>query len=205
MKKYFILAIVCLGLNYILNAQTPVQWTFVDRKYLSENLLRTKNLLIKETEHLTAAQWNFKENPDRWSINGIVEHLAIWELLFDREISMSLNTGEQPLLAQTAGPDAAVLGFIMEERPHITTDFTKPFTFTVPMELNSGINNMQWWLKMRNESIQFVDSTSRNLRLYFLKPGRLSIHQTYINVFGHIDRHLRQIQKIKSNINYPKS
>ena len=205
MKNYFIMIILCILITPFTYGQNTAQWTDADRKYLSENLLRTKNLLIKETEHLSNAQWNFKEDPKRWSIKGIIEHLGIWELLFDREISMALNGGEQPELSKLSGPDSNVVRFIMEENPHVTTDFTKPFTYTVPMEINSGSNNMQWWMKMRNESIGFVDSTGRNLRLYFQKAGRLNIHQTYINVFGHVDRHLRQIKKIKENKNYPKS
>ena len=153
---------------------------------------------------MSKEQWNFKETPNRWSINEIVEHLAIYEMLFQREIASARAAGPQPELNSSAKPDSIILGFIMEEHPHVTTDFTKPFSFTVPMGLNEGANNLKWFVKLRNESINYVDSTSENLRDLFLKPGRPNIHQVLIYTFGHVDRHLRQIRKVKQNKNYPK-
>ena len=52
-------------------------WTEEDRKYLLDNLIRSKEEIIAETKNLTKEQWNFKESPDRWSINQIVEHIFI--------------------------------------------------------------------------------------------------------------------------------
>jgi hypothetical protein len=92
----------------------------------------------------------------------------------------------------------------MEEKPHITTEYTKPFTFTVPMGLNEGKNNLAWFLKMRNESINYLDTTTTDLRYYFLRLGRGNVHQVYITIFAHTDRHLKQIRKLKLNPNYPK-
>ena len=65
-------------------------WTAADRKYLLDNLIRSKEEIIKETNSLTKEQWNFKESPDRWNINQIVEHIALWEILFMHEISRAL-------------------------------------------------------------------------------------------------------------------
>ena len=205
MKKVKIIlsALVCLLLSISLLAQTF--WTESDRTYLIENLKRTRDLVIEETKNLTEQQWTFKEAPERWSINQVVEHLAIWELLLDREISQALVAGAQPELTKNAKTDSSVLTFLMEEKPHITTEYTKPFTFTVPMGLNSGNNNLAWFLKMRNESLNFLDSTKTDLRYYFLRAGRGNVHQVYITIFAHTDRHLRQIRKIKANANYPKS
>src|SRR5687768_15502008 len=73
------------------SAQETPRWTENDRQYLLENLMRTRKAVEQETETLSPRQWNFKESPDRWSINEVVEHLAIWELLFDREISQALS------------------------------------------------------------------------------------------------------------------
>jgi hypothetical protein len=183
----------------------PVKtWTEADRQYLLENLKRSKNSLIKETENLTPKQWNFKESPDRWSINQIVEHIAIWELLLDHEISRGLGAGPQPELQNLAKTDSAYLAFIMEDKPHISIEYTKPFTYTLPMGLNDGKSNLAWFLKMRNESIDYVTGATENLRAYFLKPGRPCTHQVYITVFGHADRHIRQIQKVKRDPKYPK-
>ena len=204
MKKYWLILLIIISNITSSGAQETKLWTENDRQYLLANLTRSKDMLIKETAHLSAEQWNFKETDDRWSIKQVVEHIAFWELLLQREVSQDLYAGPQPELNKTAKPDSIFLGFIMQENPHIATDYTKPFTFSVPMGLNDGKNNMAWFLKMRNESIDYLTTATEDLRSYYLKSGRGNIHQVYITTFGHTDRHLRQILKIKQHPKYPR-
>jgi hypothetical protein len=179
-------------------------WTEEDRKYLLYHLERSRDSVLIETKNLSQSQWNFKESPGRWSIKEVVEHIAIYELLFEREISQAFNSPAQVDLKTSSRPDSAYLGFILEEKPHVTTDYSKPFTFAVPMGLNEGNNNVAWLMKMRNESVEFVKTTTADLRSHIAKAGRPNIHQLYIYVFGHTDRHLRQIRKIKQDPRFPK-
>lgn len=203
MKKAIIIltGLLCLGAS---TSFSQTKWSEADRQYLLENLKKTAAELQKETANLSAAQWNFKESPDRWSIKEVVEHIATWELLLTHEVSRALRGGEQPDLAKEAKPDSVHGAFIVEEKQHIATDYTKPFTYTVPMGLNDGKNNLAWFMKMRNESIDWLATAKEDMRLYFLKAGRGNIHQVYITIFGHTERHLRQIRKIKTHANYPK-
>jgi hypothetical protein len=203
-KKLFLILLIGSGSTFYSYSQDVKLWSETDRQYLLGNLVRSKEELIKETKGLTKEQWSFKESPDRWSINQVVEHIATWELLLDHEISRALREGLKPELYKTAKPDSVILGFIMEEKPHISIEYTKPFTYTVPMGLTEGQNNMAWFLKMRNESIDYLGKAKEDLRSYNLKPGSPNIHQRYITLFGHCDRHLRQIRKIKQHPNYPK-
>ena len=204
MKQFFYTILITVGFTVTSFAQQTKLWSEKDRTYLIDNLTRTRDSVINETKNLSKAQWNFKESPDRWSINQIVEHLVIWELLLQREISQALVAGPRPELNKESRTDSAVVGFLMEENPHIATEYTKPFTFTVPLGLNDGQNNLTWLLKMRNEGINYVDSTTADLRAYFLRPGRGNIHQVFITIFAHTDRHLRQIRKVKLDAKYPK-
>lgn len=178
-------------------------WTDKDRKYLITKLLESRDSLLLETNDLSEQEWQFKESPDRWSINEVVEHIALWELLLSREISMSLAAGPQPELNKSAKPDSVVLGFILEGKRHISTEYTKPFTFTLPMGLNELKNNVAWFLKMRDESIAYLRVAQQDLRSHYLKAGRSNVHQTYITVFGHTSRHLRQVRRIKQHPQYP--
>lgn len=204
MKKLFLILLIAAGSILCSYSQELKQWTETDRQYLLANLIRSKEELLKETKGLTKEQWSFKESPDRWSINQVVEHIAIWELLLDHEISRALRDGPKPELYKTATADSIFLGFIMEEKPHISIEYTKPFTYTVPMGVNDLQNNMAWFLKMRDESIAWIEKVKEDLRSYNLKTGSPNIHQRYITLFGHSDRHLRQIRKIKQHPNYPK-
>jgi len=185
-------------------AQETTSWTEADRKYLLDNLTRSREEVLKETKDLSKAQWSFKESPDRWSINEIVEHIAIWELLLCQRISAQLGTEPQPALVSQAVPDSEKLEFIMEEKIHHSADYTKPYTYTIPMGLNDLKNNVAWLMKMRNESITYVTHTHADLRAYFLTGSKTNTHGTFITLFGHTDRHLRQIRKVKQHPDYPK-
>jgi DinB superfamily len=171
-------------------AQESKLWTEADRKYLLDNLTQTRNALVAETEKLSEKQYRFKESPDRWSINEVVEHLTIYELLFDQLISQTMASKEQPDVNKMAKPDSAYFNFIMEGKPHFTDDYTKPFTYAQPMGLNPLKNNLR--------------TTPEDLRLHYLTPDRPNAHQIYIWAFGHIERGLRQIRKVKQHPNYPK-
>jgi hypothetical protein len=189
--------------TFSLAAQQPKLWTETDRKYLFDNLTRSRDELIKETKGLTQAQSEFKESPDRWSINQIVEHIAIWELLLSHDISRAYNAGIKPERIKTAEADSTFVNFIYETAPHYSLEYTKPFSYTIPMGINPLAKNLAWFLKMRNESIEFISKTPDDLRTYF-RNSTGSIHQAYIYVFGHTDRHLRQIIKVKQHAKYPK-
>ena len=179
---------------------SPV-WTEEDRSYLLNNLTRSLEKLTNEVGNLTEEQWNFKENPDRWSINQIVEHLAIYELIFMNQISVALQMGEFPQIKKYP-VDSLFLG--NSPNKNNTTDFTKPFSYTVPLGNNDGIDNLTWLTTMRNDSIEFVRTEERNLRLYYVNFGP-NIHQKCMQIFSHTDRHLKQIREVKSHPNYPES
>ncbi len=182
---------------------TQKMWTEKDRNFLLENLKRSRDQLLEETQNLTDAQWNFKESPDRWSIRQVTEHIGIWELLLQREVSLAYMAGPQPDLAATAKPDSVNINYLKDSTPHFAPEYTKPFTYSVPMGINSGKDNITWFLKMRNESIDFLTTTQEDMRSYFGRPGR-SIHYVYLSTYGHTYRHLQQISKIKHHHNYPK-
>jgi hypothetical protein len=204
MKHFVCTLLTAIGFLATSFAQEYKPWTSKDRAYLMEHLASARDAVISETKNLSQEQWNFKESASRWSINQIVEHLAFWELILQREINQALIAGPRPELTKDARTDSAVLAFLDEETPHIAPEYTKPFTFTIPMGLNDGKNNLAWFLKMRNEGIGYVDSTVTDLRAYFIRPRKGSVHQVLMTTFEHTNRHLKQLRKVKADPNYPK-
>jgi hypothetical protein len=204
MKRIFFFAIA-FGLTNIVIAQQSDRWTEKDRQYLLENLKATKDELIKETSGLSKKQWDFKESPDRWSIRQIAEHIALWEFILQREISVGIALGPDPVKAKKTPPDSNIANFILEEKKHLSNDYTYPFTYSQPMGTNSGSNNVLWFLKMRNESIEYITKAKENLREYFTPGKSTDIHQRFITTFGHCARHVRQIKNVKLHPDYPKS
>jgi len=176
-------------------------WTEADRQYTIENFKRTTDALTKETESLSPAQWAFKESPDRWSIGEVVEHLALWEIIWAREISMGSRSIPQPELNKTSKPDSYYSGFIMEENPHVSPDFSRPTGFI------KGKDNLTFFLNRRAINLAFLEKTNVDMRAQFELVGTDSprnLHQVYIYQWGHVDRHLKQIKKVKAHKDYPK-
>ena len=177
-------------------------WTETDRQYTIENFKRTRDELVKETENLTAEQWAFKESAERWSIGEIVEHLALWEIIWSREISMGSRSKPQPELNKISRPDSYYSEFIMEDNPHVAPDFARPTGFI------QGKNNLAFFLRGREGNLGFLEKTQADMRAHFELTGTdnpRNMHQVYIFQWGHVDRHLRQIKKVKAHPNYPKS
>ena len=176
-------------------------WTEADRKYTIDNLKRTRDELTRETENLTDAQWHFHESPDRWSIAEVVEHLALWEIIWAREIGIGSRNTPQPDLIKTSQPDSYYHEFIMEEKAHISPDFSRPTGFI------KGKDNLTFFTRLRDQNISFAEKTEADMRACFELTATKSprnMHQVYIYQWGHVDRHMRQIRKIKANPNYPK-
>jgi hypothetical protein len=201
MKKIVLTALLLAGATMRIVAQDSIKvslWTETDRQYLLNNLTRTRDSIIKETAHLTPAQWTFKESPERWSIAQIIEHLSYWEIIYSREIALSLRQKPQPELSKVSRPDSTYLNFLMEEGPHVASNYSQP------LGLTEGKNDLALFLKLRNEHIESVRTTAIDLRAYYLLPTRPNVHQVYLNIFGHCDRHLRQIRKVKIHTGYPR-
>ena len=166
------------------------------------SLIRSKEEVVAETKNLTKEQWNFKEGPERWSINQIIEHLCFWELIQMNEISVALRMGPLPQVPQN--PDSIFIDQDPDRlKKNITTDYTKPFTHTVPLGNNEGKNNIIWYTKLRDESVEYLRTTRDNLRVYRVNFGP-NIHQQYMMFFRHSFRHLRQIREIKAHPDFPK-
>ncbi|WP_229370048.1 DinB family protein [Fibrivirga algicola] len=188
-------------INHTLLAQTtPKLWTEADQQYTLDNLQRTRDALTRETSTLTPAQWAFRESPDRWSIGEVVEHLALWEIIWAREVGEGIGNKPLPDLNQTSRPDSFYQEWIMEPAPHQAPDFAKPSGFI------EGKNNLAFFLRLRNQTIDFVSKTTADMRAHFERTATQyprNMHQVYIFQWGHVDRHLRQIRAIKQHINYP--
>ncbi len=205
MKRLLILVLL-VGVAARTNGQSkPVEpvWTEADRKYLLENLTRSKEEILKETKDLSKKQWDFKESPDRWSISQVIEHLARWELILTYDISRSLQQGPIPSFEHYL-PDSIFLNRDPEvTKPNNTLDATKPFSLGVPLGLNEGKNNVTWLMTMRDESIAYLKAEMRNIRQFYICFGP-NVHQQYMVIVKHTDRHLHQIRRVKAHANYPR-
>ena len=188
---------------YCCYAQTdqPI-WTVKDRQYLLENLERTRNEIIKETGDLSPEQWHFKETDTSWSIAQVVEHIGLYERTFLSESSVIRQTKPEPELAMNARTDSSYLTWMNEPQAHTANKIH------IPLELMKGKDNLTFFLYGRNLIVDFIRTTKDDLKAYYTFRGgdekRRSLHALFVVHFGHTDRHLRQIRRIKQHQNFPK-
>lgn len=204
MIRAFALLLV-LSANFIstvVSCQTRPLWTDSNRKFLVSNLERTKLEIIKETQSLTSAQWLFKEDSTKWSIAQVLEHLGLYERIFAQEADIMLSSDPDPQLDSLSLPDSAYLHWMNDPSPH------KAEWNAVPLGLMKGSDNLTFFLFGRNHILEFIENTKYDLKAHFTyrwgEEKRRSIHALMVVHFGHTDRHLKQIKRIKLNQNFPK-
>lgn len=196
---YLFVLFACLQLQPLRAQDTS--WSAKDKQSLIDNYLRTKNEINKETSGLTIKQWNFKETPASWSIAEVVEHLNIWQLITQEHIRYMFYNGPQPALALKAPTDSAATSFIYEEQKHTAPDYSVP-TNTIPDKANLALFNAYC-----DRIIQNIRNSDLNFRMYyrtFTDGYMTNMNQAYIIHYGHVDRHLRQIRRIKRDPKFPK-
>lgn len=184
------------------NCQVVRLWTEKDRLYLNENLARTRLEIVKETKDLNQLQWSFKEDSSKWSIGQVVEHLGLYERIFAQEADIMLSAPADPLLDSLSKPDTFYLNWMRDPSPH------KAEWNAEPLGLMKANDNLKFFLFGRDHIMDFILNTTYDLKSHFTfrwgQERRRSIHSLMVVHFGHTDRHLSQILRIKRAKTYPK-
>ncbi|MBN8790062.1 MAG: DinB family protein [Terrimonas sp.] len=201
--KYVLFKTILLGLsvNYAFS-QSKTLWTSADRRFLVENLERTKQAIIQQTQYLTPAQWSFKEDTAKWSIAQVLEHLGLYERIFAQEADIMLSSKPEPELDSLALPDTAYISWMNDPSPH------KAEWNAEPLGLMKGKDNLTFFLFGRDHIIGFIKNTTYDLKSHYTyrwgDEKRRSIHALMVVHFGHTDRHLKQVLRIKQSKDFPK-
>jgi hypothetical protein len=100
-----------------------------------------------------------------------------------------------------AKSDAEYLVWMNEPQPHNADQIH------IPLRFMNGKDNLTWFLHGRDLVVEFIRSTLADLKAHYTYRGgdekRRSLNALYVVYFGHTDRHLRQIRRIKQHNNYP--
>lgn len=183
-------------------SQTKSIWTEVDRKFLIDNLERTKLEIIKQTKSLTSEQWAFKEDSTKWTIGQVLEHLGLYERIFAQEADIMLSSTPEPQFDSISLPDTSYINWMNDPSPHKAEWNAEPLGFM------KGSDNLTFFLFGRNHIIDFIKKTTYDLKAHYTyrwgDEKRRSIHALMVVHFGHTDRHLKQIKRIKDNPKFPK-
>jgi DinB superfamily/SnoaL-like domain len=175
-----------------------------ERDLLVDLLVSSQQMLIGAIVRLTADQWRFDPGEDRWSIAECAEHLALSEeRLFAMIRGQILGSPAAPdKTAVACGRDGVVVGAMRDRSRRMKTfDFLEPRSSTpAPAEF------IEAFLTKRAATLQYVRETGDALHHHFapLGPlGDLDAFQWLLLLASHTERHVAQIEEVKTQREYP--
>jgi hypothetical protein len=178
-----------------------------ERQLVLDQLISSESRLLALLDGLKAAQWSFRENPERWSIAENVEHLAIFEDFIRQAIITALATAPEESRgparrAAVAAKNTLVLSVAdARNTTFIARDATRPVgRWPDPADLVAQLR------ATRVRTLAFAAGTDADLRNHFFAHvafGDLDCHQWLLLLGHHTLRHARQIEQVMAHPAYP--
>jgi DinB superfamily len=165
------------------------------------HLRETARRVVEAVEKLSEAQWQFKLRPECWSAGENLEHLAIVEEFFLRNVAGEF--GRAPLAARPGEPeqaDAAIWAKALDR----SVQFKSPERIT-PTGRLSRDNAVRWLEDCRARTIQFLQTTPdlRDHALHHPAVGPLDGYQWVLLIAAHTERHRLQILEVQASPEFP--
>lgn len=170
---------------------------------------RTHKRVLSVTSGLSEAQWKFKPAPDRWSIAENLEHMTIVQ----ERILGPVIGGLAQAAPAPADHDCAVVDAIVFEKIPDRSVRAKAPEFIHPGDQCNPVDALARFARNYQRLAELVTSTP-DLRqhalesppLKFMTNGKythLDGLQWVLTVASHDERHIRQIEELKTDPGYP--
>jgi hypothetical protein len=171
-----------------------------DRQRLVAHLEMTEGWLKAELEGLSPSQLTFRAAPGTWSIKDVVEHLAIAEPQYWRQVQDSLNGPMAPGYAPKT-TDAAILWYGIDR-----TDRARTGEARVPDgRFKSAAEALASFSALRATMLEQARGSQADFRGRQLIGGDMDVYQWFLMISTHAQRHILQIREVKGAGNYPRS
>ena len=187
------------------DAEPSAQNKSQTKKELLDYMQKTRKDFEKSVKGLSEAQLNFKAAPDKWSVKEVSEHIAKAEsYLGDSTIKIVETTPATDDKSAMAGKEDQLVTMI--------TDRSKKFQAPPPL-----VPNGQWATEAdilkafntaRDKNEAFVKKTDEKVLRSHEQDGpagKLDAHEWMLFMAGHTARHIKQIEEVKADPNFPKS
>jgi DinB superfamily len=168
-----------------------------ERQRLLAHYEMTEAWLVSEIDGLSKAQLTYRMAPDSWSIQDVVEHLAIAEPQYWQQVQDSLK---QPTGYKSESTDTAILWYGIDR-----TNRQKTGEARVPKgKYDNAAQSLGDFRKLRASMKSFAKDTQEDVRGRRLKDGNMDIYQWMLMISTHSQRHILQIREVKAHAGYPK-
>jgi hypothetical protein len=175
-----------------------------DREFALSALQASRKQFLDATSGLSAAQWNFKPAPDRWSIAEIAEHLALAEARAGGYVKQMMAAPAKPdVAAGLAGKENNALAALADRSHKVTA----PEAIQPKRTWPNPDDAVAAYRSSRDALIDWIDTTQENVRQHVGDHpffGPLDAYQWALVIAGHSDRHVAQMKEVKASEGYPK-
>ena len=185
-------------------ASSGQELTQADKEHALQYLESTKKLVLDATQGLSEAQWNFKSAPDRWSVAQVMEHIAA------SEDFIRVGLVQEKVMTSPAGEtgrdvkkiDAAVEAMI----PDRSRKAQAPDPLVPNNRFGSPEGSIKHFLVSRATTEEYLKTTS-GLRDHVMDGpvGKMDAYEFILFIAAHSERHVKQINEVKADPNFPKS
>jgi hypothetical protein len=176
-----------------------------ERKYATDLLQESRQSLEKAIAGLSDEQLKFQASDSEWSVEGNVKHLAQTEQTILGMIEDALKKPANP----EKRADIKVSDEQMVKNYRDRSNKVKTISALEPPNISfaSTAEALAALSQNREKAISFVNSTNEDLRNHVIEYpfGSYDCYQSVLILGSHMDRHIQQIEEIKSNPNFPKN
>ena len=175
-----------------------------ERKFAAEHMKNTKVELQDAIKGLSAAQLTYKTSADKWSVEECVYHIAISEKTLWTMLETSMNAGPTPEKKKDLKVTDEQVIKMTEDRTNKVKTFSALEPQNTPYKsLDEAINDFK---TTRAAHIKYIKATSEDLRNHFVQMpfGLLDCYQLTLLISSHTDRHVQQLNEVKTAAGFPK-
>src|SRR5882762_1449275 len=163
----------------------------------------TKQGVIDATKGLSAAQWNFKAAPDRWSVAEVMEHIAAAEDFIRGNITEKVMLAP----ARAEAEDVKALDdTVVAKIPDRSVKAQAPEPLKPTNRFGSPDGSLKHFLESRQTTEAFLTSHN-DLREHAADSPlgkKLDVYEWVLFLTAHSERHTKQILEVKADPNFPK-
>ncbi len=166
-------------------------------------LKSTKQDVLDATKGLSAAQWNFKPGPDRWSIAECMEHIAAAEDFIRDNIANGVMKAPAVPGRDVVAIDAAII----ENVPARKNKVQAPEAIKPTNRFGSPEGSIKHFVESRAVTEEFLKTTPglRDHAADSPAGTKWDGYEFILLIAAHSERHTNQIKEVKADPNYPKS
>jgi uncharacterized damage-inducible protein DinB len=174
-----------------------------EKKTAAKFLKKAEKDVLGSIKGLSEAQLKFKPAADKWSVEDNIKHIAATEA--------ALWQMTEAAIKQAANPEkrAEIKMTDQDVMKNVEDRSNKVKTFSTLEPQNTGFNTMDEavnsFKQNRNKLIEYVKNTGDDLRNHvaILPIGNFDCYQMILFIGAHSNRHLRQIEEVKADANFP--